>query len=278
MKLLKLKNKIFELIRNELHKIFPSFFFKNFAKSQCDNEEANFVLSLSDKGLIDKSFIEFGFQPFEFNSVELVKSGWQGLLVDGSEQNVDVANGIFKKFGYNTEAYKQWVKLDNLNFVKEFYEKNGNKLGVLNVDVDGNDYWFLKRILQNVKPQMIIVEHNASFGLRCISTIYSDEFNRYDHSSTGLYHGASITAFHSFLEKDYDLVKNIWGLNLVFLDRNISRLCCEGLSPEEAFSEHLIRSENRGDTHIQQFKEISHLQFNEVGELRADKNGQTAIN
>ena len=274
MKLFKIKNKVFELLRNEVFKVFPYFCFKNFAKSQCADEEASFILSLSGKGLIDKSFLEFGFQPFEFNSVELVKLGWQGLVVDGSKRNVDIANGIFKKFGFQTKALQQWIKLDNLNFVKEFYEKNGNKLGVLNIDVDGNDYWFLKRILQDVKPQIIIVEHNASFGLRPISTNYNDQFNRYDYSPTGLYHGASIVAFHSLLEKEYNLVKNIWGLNLVFLDKNISRLRHVGLSPKEAFTDHLIRSDNRGDTHVEQFKEICHLQFNVVGEACVHNKGQ----
>ena len=277
MKLLKIKKKVVEVIRNRMFRIFRYFCFKYFAKSQCADEEAKFILSLSDKGLIDRSFIEFGFQPFEFNSVKLVKSDWKGLVVDGSKLNVDVANSIFKKFGFRTRALHQWIKLESLNFVKEFYEKNGNKLGVLNIDVDGNDYWFLKRILQDVKPQIIVVEHNASFGLRSISTKYHDQFNRYDFSASGLYHGASISAFHSLLKEEYDLVKNIWGLNLVFLDKNIIQVAHAGLSVQEAFTDHLIRSNNRGDTHVEQFKEICHLEFSAVGGEFADNRGQESV-
>ena len=276
MKLLKMKKKVVEVFRNKVFRVFPYFCFKYFAKSQCADEEANFILSLSDKGLIDRSFVEFGFQPFEFNSVKLVKSNWKGLVVDGSEQNIDVAKSIFKKYGFPTKVRQQWIKLDGLNFVKEFYEKNENNLGVLNIDVDGNDYWFLKRILQDIKPQIIVVEHNASFGLRPISTKYHDQFNRYDFSASGLYHGASIEAFHSLLKEDYDLVKNIWGLNLVFLKKNISQAHA-GLSVQEAFTDHLIRSKNRGDTHKEQFKEICHLEFVVVGEEFTNNKGHDSV-
>ena len=40
--------------------------------------------------------------------------------------------------------------------------------GVLSIDVDGNDYWFLEALLP-WEPQLVIVEYNASLGLRPLS-------------------------------------------------------------------------------------------------------------
>ena len=47
------------------------------------------------------------------------------------------------------------------------------KLGVLSIDIDGNDYWILNEILstkQNI--EMIVVEYNASFLDNCITVPY----------------------------------------------------------------------------------------------------------
>jgi len=256
--------KLLEVIRLTVFKLFPYFYFSNIARSQCHNKESDFIINLLSSLKIDMSFIEFGFQPYEFNSIELVKAGWKGLLVDSSSKNVLIANKIFNKINSNVISHKKWISLDNIYFVTEYFKSNNNRLGVLNVDVDGNDYWFLKEILKSSKPDVIVVEYNSTFGLRPITVEYKDTFNRYDFSNTGYYHGASITAFYNLLQNSYDLVSNINGLNLIFILKTINNSQVASYRPHELFSENKFRCKKSNFNHIEQFKHINHLNFVDV--------------
>lgn len=64
---------------------------------------------------------------------------------------------------------------------------------MLSVDVDGNDYWFLKALLP-ARPAVVVVEYNASFGLNPVTVPYEPAFDRMAKHDSGWYHGASITA------------------------------------------------------------------------------------
>ena len=65
---------------------------------------------------------------------------------------------------------------------------------VLSVDIDGNDYWVLDA-LEAVRPRIVVVEYNASFGPeRSVTIPYTRAFYGYRAHSSGYYHGASLTA------------------------------------------------------------------------------------
>ena len=48
-------------------------------------------------------------------------------------------------------------------------------LGLLSIDVDGNDYWIWEAI-DSVRPRIVIVEYNSVLGLQPISIPYQGEF------------------------------------------------------------------------------------------------------
>ena len=56
--------------------------------------------------------------------------------------------------------------------IKSLIEKNvtNNKVGLLSLDIDGNDYWILNEI-KNIKPIIIIVEWNSLFGSKKVSQL-----------------------------------------------------------------------------------------------------------
>ena len=54
--------------------------------SQNDNTESEFLDSLIEK--LNKEFIEFGFHPFEFNTINLMIKNYRGTLVDANYKNV----------------------------------------------------------------------------------------------------------------------------------------------------------------------------------------------
>jgi hypothetical protein len=68
-----------------------------------------------------------------------------------------------------------WLTLDNLDFILEYSRKQ--KLGILSIDVDGNDFWFLEKLI-TINPAIIIIEFNVSFVLRHISLPYDAFFDR----------------------------------------------------------------------------------------------------
>lgn len=243
-----------------LKSFFKFYYFKKYGKSQSHNKEAIRLLKYCNEFNIHKSFIEFGFEQFQYNSIELTKSNFKGLLLDGNKKTCDGANEIFRKGNYNSRALSHWIDLDSLEPIKNFYSKNNSKLGVLSVDIDGNDYFILKELLRFITPEIIIVEYNPSFGERNISVPYKKNFVRHDEHKSGWYHGASFNAFKALLKKDYYLIENIDGLNLIFLLRS-KAINSDYELKKIKYKEGLLRNEWSGKNANQQFEEISHLKY-----------------
>jgi hypothetical protein len=253
-----------KIFKKLLIEFAPALTWRVFARSQNDNEEANYLVRLCEAIDAEKSFVEFGFGVFEFNSVGLAKKKFKGLLIDGSKDNCSLANKMFKKLKLPINSIHHWIELGKLHPIEKFIDDLNGNLGVLNVDVDGNDYWILKDLLLKCKPDVICVEHNASFGLRPISVPYKPDFDRHEEHQSGWYHGASISAFYRLLEPDYGLVKNIAGLNLVFVrkDKLINGL--NTLSANQAWTEPLLRNKLSSTTSEEQWQTLKHLIFEEI--------------
>lgn len=132
-----------------------------------------------------KTFVEFGFHPTEFNCAELL-SDHEGLLIDGNPDTVADARQLLPR---NVRVEQSFLTIDNLAIVAEAFPA----LGVLSIDVDGNDYWFLEKLI-DIEPVVISVEYNASFGLEPVSVPYDPVFDRIKKHPSGWYHGASLSA------------------------------------------------------------------------------------
>ncbi len=50
-------------------------------------------------------------------------------------------------------------------------------LGVLSIDIDGNDFWFLKKLVK-LKSAIIVIEYNSKFSQIMISLPYEKDFDR----------------------------------------------------------------------------------------------------
>ena len=87
----------------------------------------------------------------------LIKKNFEGLMIDGGRFiNILMMKIIILILNKKIEVKKKYLKLDNL--IKEI---NYDKIGVLSIDVDGNDYWFLKKIVENnILPEVIVIEVN----------------------------------------------------------------------------------------------------------------------
>ncbi len=66
----------------------------------------------------------------------LMNNNWSRLIIEANEENI---NEIIKNAGFF-----------------------GN-VGILSIDIDGNDYWVLEAI-ECINPQILICEYNNLFG------------------------------------------------------------------------------------------------------------------
>ena len=229
------------------------------ARSQSNETE---LLDLLLRGLdVPRTFCEFGFEAAEFNCVALLRAGWQGLLIDGSDKQVAAANKAFAKL--RATAVCAFLDVSNVRATVEVRMPRG-RIGVLSVDVDGNDYWLLKELLP-LEPALVVSEYNASFGLRPITVPYDPKFRRHEKHSSGLYHGASLTALTRLCAANgYGLVAvSESGLNGFFLRRDLIRGSLQS-SPEAIYKQNFFRNKWLGTTADQQWKLISHLPYVEV--------------
>jgi hypothetical protein len=109
-------------------------------------------------------------------------------------------------------------------------------IGLLSVDIDGNDYWVWEAI-DSVRPTCVIVEYNAVFGARRAVTIpYEPGFSRHRAHCSNMYWGCSLKALVLLAErKGYAFVGcNSAGNNAYFVER--ARLGpLRALTAEEGF-------------------------------------------
>jgi hypothetical protein len=149
------------------------------------SDEAQIISELARAA--PRTFVEFGFHPAEFNCAMLARDpAWRGLLIDGNSQIVADARALLPE---RIEVIQAFLTLENLDLVASKFPE----IGVLSIDVDGNDYWFLEKLIA-AGPSVICVEYNASLGLEPITVPYDPEFDRNKKHPQGWYHGASLTA------------------------------------------------------------------------------------
>ena len=203
------------------------------------NEDIEFTLfsQFGDDGiiqfLIDKleidyehqNFIEFGVEDYSEANTKflLLNNNWSGLILDSSNENIEniKKKNFFWKF--ELEAIKCFIMKENINSIITNSNMNKKKIGILSIDIDGNDYWVWKEI-NVIDPLIVIVEYNSTFGFeKKISIPYKQDFERSKAHHSNLYWGASIEAL-KFLakQKGYKfLTTNSAGNNAYFIKENI---------------------------------------------------------
>jgi hypothetical protein len=172
----------------------------------------------------NRTFIEFGVENFcEANCrFLLMKDNWRGFVIDGSAKNVKEIRNSYFYWKYSLNAMDAFITRDNIN---DLLAKSGfdADLGILSVDLDGNDYYVLEAI-SNFRPRILICEYNAVFGAtRKISVPYNPSFIRTNKHSSNLYWGASLAAVTFLANKNgYALVgTNSVGSNAFYVRNDL---------------------------------------------------------
>ena len=169
----------------------------------------------------NKKFIEFGVgNYFESNThFLLVNNNWSGYVIDGSQKCMDIVKDSPFFWRYDLKLKTAFINKDNINNLLS--ESNFSNIGLLHIDLDGNDYWILDAIdMDKYGPDILILEYNANFGSeRAITIPYNPFFSCTQAHYSGQYFGASISALETLAEKKgyYFIGSNSAGNNAYFL-------------------------------------------------------------
>lgn len=213
------------------------------------------------------SFIEFGVEDYlESNTRFLLKNrNWKGLIIDANDKNINLIKQDDIYWHYDIIARQAFITRENINqiFIDHGFTDN---IGVLSIDIDGNDYWVWKAI-DVISPDIVICEYNAVFGDKYAITIpYQQNFNRTKAHFSNLYFGASLKAIEDLaIDKGYFLIgTNSAGTNAFFVKNKYSQIINKIITTVSRLPSALRESKNREGrlTHIRGLKrleEIRHL-------------------
>ncbi len=123
------------------------------------------------------TFVEFGVESYgEANTRFLAENrNWRGLVMDGDPALGENLKRDPRGWRYGLTSKSAFITRENVNelifrgwFLRE--------IGLLSVDVDGNDYWIWEAI-SVVQPVICVCEYNSVFGdLEAVSVPYDSGF------------------------------------------------------------------------------------------------------
>ena len=210
---------------------------KNAVKTARDLEEVEFQVfsQRGEDGILqyiiskieipEKIFIEFGVEDYtEANTrLLLINNNWSGLVMDGDENHIRFIKSDNIYWKYDLTAYHSFITKENINeLIRQYTPKRD--IGLLSVDIDGNDYWIWEAI-DVIEPRIVVCEYNSAFGAaETVSVPYSPDFYRTKAHYSNLYFGASLSAFcHLAEKKGYDFIGTAGaGVNAFFVRKDLS--------------------------------------------------------
>lgn len=217
-----LKGKILSEINHqkEFSSILANYEFKVFSQWGDDGIIQHLIKNIE---IPYKTFVEFGVENYTEANTKflLINDNWRGLILDGSEKHMKsvIESDLYWKYDLTAKAV--FITAENINqlITEQNFE---NELGILHIDIDGNDYWVWKSIT-SVNPVIVIVEYNSVFGdNNAWTTPYDSNFARSDAHFSNLYYGSSLLSLCDLAEeKGYNFVGcNSAGNNAYFVRKD----------------------------------------------------------
>jgi len=188
-----------------------------------DDGIIQYLLERIDLDNQEKTFIEFGVENYEEATTKflLVNNNWSGLVMDSSRNNIAQIKNAPIYWKYDLTAIHSFVTVENINKILSDAKISGT-IGLLHIDIDGNEYWVFKAI-EIIDPIIVILEYNSLWGLdRSITVPYKPDFDRTKEHYSNLYAGASLKALCSIANgKGYKFIGcNNGGNNAYFVKSN----------------------------------------------------------
>ena len=226
-----------------------------------------------------RKFVEFGVENYTESNTKflLLHDNWRGVIIDGSEENIEYVKKCNLYWRHELKAIAKFITKDNINDIIKDGGLTGD-IGILSVDIDGNDYYVWESI-ECINPRIVICEINLFYGnAEPVSIPYEDCFCRTKAHYSNLYFGASIQAMvYLGKKKGYSLVcTNSVGNNLFFV-RNDCLGEIKPIDPTEAWCNPTFRESRDKDgkltflSYRDGLKEIQDLELFDVITHKTDK-------
>ena len=169
-------------------------------------------------------FVEFGVENYLESNTRylLVNKNWSGLVIDGDPANVSFIKADPIYWRQNLKADCAFITKENIN---ELLKRNGltGDIGLLSIDLDGNDYWVWREI-EVISPRIVVIEYNYRFGAdKAVTIPYDANFVRQKAHYSMIYFGASLKALVNLgKKKGYSFVGcNKNGINAFFVRTDV---------------------------------------------------------
>ena len=142
-----------------------------------------------------KEFVEFGVENYRESNTRflLINNNWRGLVFDASDKNINTIQEDEIYWRFDLTAASEFITTENINTL---LSKNGftGNIGLLHIDIDGNDYWIWKAITA-VDPDIVIMEYNGLWGKdKAVTIPYKSDFNTATAHFSHVYFGSSLKA------------------------------------------------------------------------------------
>lgn len=173
-----------------------------------------------------KVFIEFGVEDYRESNTRflLTNNKWKGLVIDADQQKIRRLRTYDFFWKYDLTALSAFITKENIN---ELFLSQGfhGDIGLLSIDIDGNDYWVWEAI-NVVQPRIVICEYNSIYGKDLAVTIpYIQNFCRSKAHYSNLYYGASLKALCLLAEQKGYVLAGVEssGTNAFFVRNDVSQ-------------------------------------------------------
>lgn len=213
----------------------------------------------------NRYFIEIGAADgIENNSAWLlVAEQYAGLMIEGNPALSARAQRIVQPYSIGAECHPMFVTSESAPRLMSLAMHHDPD--VFSLDIDGNDYYVARAMLDaGLRPKIIVVEYNAVFGPDKSMTIeYSPDFNFRTAHPTQLYYGVSVMAWRRLFEaRGYRFVTvERHGVNAFFVDpSHFEPAFLEGVRGL-AFAENLYQLRKFREPNDRQFKRIEDQRF-----------------
>lgn len=199
----------------------------------------------------NKTFIEFGVEDFSESNCRflIIKDNrWRGFVVDSSKKNIQKLKNYDFFWKNNLNANNNFITKENIEniLIESGFDKD---LGILSIDLDGNDYHILEKI-NFFKPRILIAEYNSLFGdERKITIPYNENFNMTNAHYSNLFWGASLPALTYLAnKKGLELVgTSSSGVNAFFVRKDLLNEKIKSVSVKSAFTKSVFRISRNKD-------------------------------
>jgi hypothetical protein len=220
--------------------------------------------------VLHKTFIEFGIDNYEESNTRflLMNDDWQGMVLDDSPEKIAYVKAQKVSRKWDLQFRSAFITIENVN---QLLSTSGfdTDLGLLSIDIDGNDYWVWEAI--SLLPRIVIVEYNSVLGRDPVSIPYQPDFRRTRAHYSTLYYGCSLSALAYLAEKKgYILAgSNQRGNNAFFVRKDVATSLPARTAQDAYVASHFKESRDpRGrPTHLREAERrrlISHLPVQNV--------------